>query len=170
MNFRYLYTSFDGRINRRPFWLASLLLIVAAIAISFVTVVPVSAASRTLGSGVSLILSLVLLFPATALGAKRLHDRGKSGSLMAVFVAPGLISQAGDLLGLTSNPQMIAGQVIHLPNTLGWIINLIVLAVAIWALIELGLLRGTTGPNAYGNDPLADDLVQPALGELPGRK
>jgi hypothetical protein len=41
---------------------------------------------------------------------------------------------------------------------------------AIWALIELGLLRGTTGPNAYGNDPLADDLVQPALGELPGRK
>lgn len=164
MNFRYLYTSFEGRINRRPFWFASLLLIVVAVAISVVFVVPISAASQTLGSGVSLILSLVLLYPAVALGVKRLHDRGKSGGLMAVFVAPGLISHVGELLGLLSSPQMIAGQVIHLPNTLGWIINLIVLAIAIWALIELGLLRGTTGPNAYGNDPLADHVAQPASG------
>lgn len=164
MNFRYLYTSFDGRINRRPFWLASLLLVVAAIAISLVVVVPVSAVSQMLGAGVSLILSLVLMYPAIALGVKRLHDRGKSGGLMPVFVAPGLISQVGDLFGLTSNPQMIAGQVIHLPNTLGWIINMIVLAVAIWALVELGILRGTSGANAYGRDPLADNSVQPAIG------
>jgi uncharacterized membrane protein YhaH (DUF805 family) len=28
-------------------------------------------------------------------------------------------------------------------------------AISIWALVELGFLRGTSGPNDYGPDPLA---------------
>jgi uncharacterized membrane protein YhaH (DUF805 family) len=27
-------------------------------------------------------------------------------------------------------------------------------AIGIWALIELGILKGTTGPNQHGPDPL----------------
>jgi uncharacterized membrane protein YhaH (DUF805 family) len=29
------------------------------------------------------------------------------------------------------------------------------LALSIWALVELGFLRGTSGQNRYGSDPLA---------------
>ena len=28
MDFRYLYTSFEGRINRKPFWIAGLILLI----------------------------------------------------------------------------------------------------------------------------------------------
>ena len=39
----------------------------------------------------------------------------------------------------------------------GWwtLIALVPVAGAIWILVELGFLRGTVGPNQYGNDPLA---------------
>ena len=28
-------------------------------------------------------------------------------------------------------------------------------AITVWAIVELGFLRGTLGPNRYGPDPLA---------------
>ena len=39
----------------------------------------------------------------------------------------------------------------------GWmvLINLVPLVGAIWAMIELGFLQGTAGPNPYGEDPLS---------------
>ncbi len=154
MGFRYLYTSFEGRINRKPFWIASLLLFVVAIVISFAVVVPISAANATIGALAALILSLAFLFPGIALGVKRLHDRGRSGLLMAAFIAPGLISQLGNLFGMTGSYQTIAGHSIHLPNTLGWVLNLTTLGVAIWALVTLGFLKGTDGTNSYGPNPL----------------
>ena len=154
MDFRYLYTSFEGRINRRPFWIASLILFVIAIVISFAVLMPISAANATMGALAGLILSLAFLYPGVALGVKRLHDRGKSGLLMVVFIAPGLISQLCDLLGITGSYQTIAGHSVHMPNTLGWILNIVTLGVAIWALVTLGFLKGTSGDNSYGPDPL----------------
>lgn len=154
MDFHYLYTSFEGRINRRPFWIASLVLFVIAIVISFAVLMPISAANATMGALAGLILSLAFLYPGAALGVKRLHDRGKSGLLMVVFIAPGLISQLCGLLGITGSYQTIAGHSIHMPNTLGWILNLITLGVAIWALVTLGFLKGTSGANGHGPDPL----------------
>ena len=164
MDFRYLYTSFEGRINRRPFWIASLILFVVAIVISFAVLVPISAANATMGALAGLILSLAFLYPGVALGVKRLHDRGKPGLLMAVFIAPGLISQLCDLLGITGSYQTIAGHSIHMPNTLGWILNIVTLGVAIWALVTLGFLKGTSGPNSYGQDPLMSDDRQAVPG------
>ena len=164
MDFRYLYTSFEGRINRKPFWIASVILFVIAIVISFAVVMPISTASATMGALAGLILSLAFLYPGFALGVKRLHDRGKSGLLMAVFIAPGLISQLCDLLGITGSYQTIAGHSIHMPNTLGWVLNLVTLGVAIWALVTLGFLKGTSGANGYGPDPLMGGARQAAPG------
>lgn len=154
MDFRYLYTSFDGRINRKPFWIASLVMVIAAVILSIVIIMPLSAVSLTLGSLASLLLSLAFLYPAIALGVKRLHDRGNPGIFMAIFVAPGIMLQLGALLGLTTSAQVLAGQTVYLPNTLGWIVNLAGLVIGIWALVTLGFLKGTSGKNAYGPDPL----------------
>lgn len=35
----------------------------------------------------------------------------------------------------------------------------IILFIAIWALVELGFLRGTIGANQYGPDPLAPQMA-----------
>ena len=164
MDFRYLYTSFEGRINRKPFWIGSLILFAIAIVVSFAILMPLSAANATMGALAGLVLWLALLYPGVALGVKRLHDRGKSGLLMVVFIAPGLISQLCDLLGITGSYQTIAGHSIHMPNTLGWILNFVTLGVAIWALVTLGFLKGTNGPNGYGPDPLMSDDQQAVPG------
>jgi hypothetical protein len=39
------------------------------------------------------------------------------------------------------------------------ILGLACLAIFIWFLVELGLLRGTAGPNRYGRDPLQIDAT-----------
>ena len=46
----------------------------------------------------------------------------------------------------------------HDRNGSGWwvFINLIPIVGPIWALVEQGFLRGTQGPNDYGDDPLGD--------------
>ena len=37
------------------------------------------------------------------------------------------------------------------------------LVISIWALVELGCLRGTIGQNKYGPDPLAPDVLTPPV-------
>jgi uncharacterized membrane protein YhaH (DUF805 family) len=164
MDFRYLYTSFEGRINRKPFWIASLIMMAAVIVLSLVIVTPITLMSPGLGIFISFLIWLALLYPVVALGVKRLHDRGKSGQLMAVFLAPSIIGQLGDLLGITGSEQVVGGETVYLPNMLGWLLIMVSLGVAIWALVELGILKGTTGPNAYGPDPLAGTAAQPVAG------
>lgn len=154
MNFRDLYTSFDGRISRKPLWLGMIGLVVVGIAISLLIVAPVTLFSPTVGSLLGLLISLALLYPACALGVKRLHDRGKSGHLMAVFIAPGLIYQIADLLGLVSREVTVNGQILPVPTALGSALGLVTLVVAIWALVALGLRKGTPGTNAYGPSPV----------------
>ncbi len=43
-----------------------------------------------------------------------------------------------------------------------WVLlNLVPVIGWIWALIDNGFLRGTKGPNRFGDDPLVDDLPWP---------
>ena len=39
-------------------------------------------------------------------------------------------------------------------NTLGLICFFILIGITVWFLIELGMLKGTPGPNRFGPDPL----------------
>src|SRR5690606_10689521 len=84
--------------------------------------------------------------------------------LMAVFIAPGVVSQLCGLLGISGSYQIIAGESIHMPNALGWILNLATFGVAIWALVTLGFLKGTSGANRSGPDP----LMREARAVVPG--
>jgi uncharacterized membrane protein YhaH (DUF805 family) len=133
MDWKYLLTSFEGRISRQPFWLSILALIIVQwivmIILSMVLGIsmmggmdpnmnPEAAASAEMtGMMPLIIISLIFVYPALAIYAKRWHDRGKSGWWTLIGLVP-----------------VIGG---------------------IWLLVELGFLRGTEGPNQYGNDPLA---------------
>ncbi|MDO9361202.1 MAG: DUF805 domain-containing protein [Polaromonas sp.] len=61
------YATFSGRASRPEFWWF------------FLFQVLISIAASMFGDLVSGLVSLVLLLPALAVGARRLHDIGKSG-------------------------------------------------------------------------------------------
>ena len=101
--------------------------------------------ATTVGLIATLILQVLLLYPSYALSAKRFQDRNKSGGLALIGIGLGILQTLARLLGL-SNP--------YAPTGIDWILNIALLIVGIWYLIELGILRGTVGPNTYGPDPL----------------
>ena len=61
------YATFSGRASRSEFWWF------------FLFQVLVQIAAATLGNTVAALISLGLLLPALAVGARRLHDIGRSG-------------------------------------------------------------------------------------------
>ncbi len=132
------FTSLDGRIPRKTFWLAVLVMVVISWILQFIvfaifggsamtavdpnmTPEAQAAAMQQALSGMWLPLGIVVLltlWPSICIYAKRWHDRNKSGWWSLIMFVP-----------------IIGG---------------------IWLLVELGFLRGTEGPNKYGPDPIAD--------------
>ena len=127
MDWKYLFTSFEGRIGRQQWWLGYLAAIAALVIVMLFlrttygdvlgygapeddSSVPVVAAI------IMVVCYLAFTYASLALSAKRWHDRGKS----AWWILVGFIPVIGGF----------------------------------WVLIENGFLRGTDGPNPYGPDPL----------------
>ena len=130
MDWKYLFTSFEGRIGRQQWWLGTIVLVIAiwiimfVIGLAFSTSMPPADGEMGMGAGISalgIIIMLIIYIPfiwaSLALSVKRWHDRDKSG---------------------------------------WWIlINLVPIIGGLWALIENGFLKGTDGSNRFGPDPLA---------------
>ena len=139
MDWQWIFFSFEGRINRKPFWLCVLALIVISAIANRIDAslffghmnafaghtgfgfLYRSTGFLHMGAGpVSGIVSLLLIWPALAVTAKRWHDRDKSGWWNLINFVP----------------------------VIGWL----------WALIETGFLPGTIGDNRFGPDPIEDQL------------
>lgn len=136
MDWKYLLTSFEGRTNRKPFWLSILVFLIVTWVLEFIlfsvfgagamhidpnaTPEATAAAAQQAMSGIMLplgILVLITLWPTLAIYTKRWHDRDKSGWWSLILFVP--------IIG------------------------------SIWMLVECGFLRGTEGTNRFGPDPLA---------------
>jgi uncharacterized membrane protein YhaH (DUF805 family) len=133
MDWKYLFTSFEGRISRQPFWLSILVMFIVQWVLMLIlgvvlgtsmmsgmdpNMAPEAAAAMTTTAMIPvLIVSLLFLYPTLAIYAKRWHDGSKSGWWTLIVLIP-----------------IIGG---------------------IWFLVECGFLRGTEGPNQYGEDPIA---------------
>ncbi len=76
-----------------------------------------------------------------ALGVKRLHDRGLSSWLILVVVLP--------FLGAIVLPSSVIGE------SAVRLLLVLLMASAIWSVLQFGIFKGETGPNQYGPDPLA---------------
>jgi uncharacterized membrane protein YhaH (DUF805 family) len=104
---------------------------------------------------IQLILIVILAYPTTALMMKRLNDRDRPSYFAYIFWAPTVLLLLGGLTGLTTTPVDKGGVAVPTQSGLGWVLSIASLAIGIWALIELGILKGTDGPNQHGPDPLA---------------
>ena len=140
-----LLFSFQGRLNRKPYWLTTLAIIAILVVIVGILFAVAGASLLTgdfsgLGAAaiVLVLLYIPLLWIGLALGTKRLHDRNKSGWWLVVFwLVPVILQLAGERI-----------------EGLGIVLTLAGFAISIWGLVEIGFLRGTVGPNQYGPDPL----------------
>ena len=121
-----LLFSFQGRINRAKFWLVHVgLVVVEAIVLS------------ALGGGAAIM----------------------SGDYEQVFVVfGGAAGVVWTIVGVLAFWISLAVGVKrwHDRNKTGWwmLILLVPVIGGLWYLIECGFLKGTTGPNIYGPDPL----------------
>jgi uncharacterized membrane protein YhaH (DUF805 family) len=143
MDFGYILTSTEGRIPRSQWWAG--VVIIAVIGIVLALVIGWVFGPTMIGLIATLILQVLLIYPSYALSAKRFQDRNKPGGLALIGIGLGILLTLARVVGL-SNP--------FAPTAIDWILNIALLIVGIWYLIELGCLRGTVGANDYGPDPL----------------
>ena len=143
--------SFQGRIGRGTFWLTILPVAVAVQLIAYAPLLMVGTESEEMpASFVIAIMAAQLiwlagLWPILAVGSKRLHDRGKRGWWLLVFwVLPFLLFFGGFGHAFTSR----SGD-----TSAGAMMMLASLPIALWGLVELGILPGTKGPNRFGAEP-----------------
>jgi uncharacterized membrane protein YhaH (DUF805 family) len=142
--------SFEGRIGRGTYWLATLALIVAVGVLTFAPFLLNNEAAAVLLLVLSQFIWLLSLWPILAVGAKRLHDRNKSGWWLLVFwLLPFALVVVGSGIVLYDDPR--TGQSGDFST--GLILVLASLPPALWGIVELGVLPGTRGPNPYGADP-----------------
>jgi len=160
--------AFEGRITREKWWLGFFILIGACVAATVVSALGLDAlAARHPELDLSdpdwlnstqaeplmpallpwiVISALVYLLAAwsfVALGVKRLHDRGLSSWLILVVVLPTFAALVSPAIAVKFD----------LPGV-GGLAFLLVVASAIWSVLQFGILKGETGPNRHGPDPL----------------
>jgi len=88
----YVWFSFEGRISRSTYWLWYFLpVLVLSIIVSFVDAITGTfffiAPEVPLGI-INTVVSIFLLWPMIAAGAKRLHDRNQSGWYQLIYLVP----------------------------------------------------------------------------------
>lgn len=150
MSWLRFFFGFRGRINRAKFWLVVPLFFGAwVIPTGLYEVFGHERQTHNADDMLGLVILgdfLVFFVTITALAAKRLHDRGRRGWWLLLYLPQPFIAAIlpFDLLGDLSRGQV--GALLYLP-------------VLIWHAVELGCLPGKPEPNRYGPDPLKRDIL-----------
>ena len=144
-----------GRASRLSYWTISLLCILFVAGAWFVgllldDLIPTGLTFSDLGLVLGLVAAAAV---GLAVTVRRLHDRGKSAWWLLIFVAipTGARLVAEHLMDDGPNSRTIA---------LG-VLFIVVLPLSLWAFVDLGTIRGSPGPNRYGEDPLARTASDP---------
>jgi uncharacterized membrane protein YhaH (DUF805 family) len=140
MDWAYLLNSFEGRIGRQPFWIAMAAVAVAEIFGHLI-------AETVQGDRLSAIVDLAFTYPEFAIAVKRAHDRNLPLWILVVFFGGGAMLDLLTVLDLTGTREQ--------PSLFSLLIAVPFTVLGLALLVELGLRRGTIGPNQYGPDPLA---------------
>lgn len=148
-----LLTTTDGRIGRQQWWIGSITLSILAfipnviLMFAFIERAPVV---FVLGS---FLVTLVVLWSAYCIGIKRRRDRGSSGIDIKLLLAGALL---GQLIQIPRMLEVLSGNpgAELAPALWMQIIGFAWSLFGLYVFIQLGFLKGTTGPNTYGADPL----------------
>lgn len=151
-----LLTTSEGRIGRQQWWIGVVAMIVVGIIASIVIGI-ISFGNATIFGWLVVLLNLALLWPSYNIGMKRRHDRDNDGMDLKIMLGVSVLLNILTATGIGSSVVDIGGGVM-VPQPAMWltIINLLFAVFAIYMLVQLGFLKGTTGANTYGSDPLGN--------------
>jgi uncharacterized membrane protein YhaH (DUF805 family) len=156
---QYLF-SFQGRINRARYWfflIAGFLFYAAGFIVALPYIVFDHRSTAEASHSISVLGAITICVEAIvviaffvsvfAVYVKRLHDRDKSAWWLIPFsLVPAIIDAIAD----NRLPTFM-----HLPPVINALLVLTGVGLSIWNFVEVGCLRGTQGPNRFGDDPLA---------------
>jgi uncharacterized membrane protein YhaH (DUF805 family) len=147
MNLAALFLSPKGRIARKTFWIGVGLLVLWSIVVFVVlwTLLGPALVQNFLGRLVGFPFTLITIYFGYNLVAKRSNDRDRPGIYAKAAAAVLAAKAVTDLVRITGD--------LHAQNFLDTLFLLAETGIVLWVFIELGLMRGTVGPNAHGEDP-----------------
>lgn len=141
--------AFRGRLTRLGYWRWQLALVLILAALVYGPVAVAMAGGPRWLSALALVPLGIALIASVGVAARRLHDRDRSVGWLIIFsLAPlGL----GAFSIWLSEGAAFVGQDWAAPTALA--ASLASLAFSLWGFVEVGLLRGTPGPNRFGPPP-----------------
>jgi uncharacterized membrane protein YhaH (DUF805 family) len=140
MDWAFLYNTFNGRIGRKTFWIATAVLTVAEIFVHFLAV-------EIQGDRLSAIVDLACTYPEFAVAVKRAHDRNMPLAFLIAFFGASAVLDLLTVLEMTGTEDQ--------PSVVSVLIAVPFTILALFLLVELGFRKGVAGPNQYGPDPLS---------------
>ncbi len=140
------YAEFEGRSRRKEYWMFVLLLVAVMAVIAGVEAMTGLAATIGPYGPLTALFLLATLAPSLAVGARRLHDTGRSGWWLLIGYGPFLLAQVLTLAGLLQ-----LATILSVLALAGFVVLLVFMAV-----------EGTRGPNPYGPDSKGSDAVPAA--------
>ena len=178
-----LYTTVDGRISRKQWWLGAIGLAVAGLILGFLfaasgfspipdlrALAESDADGATFSAAINaafkrtawlnLLLLLILAYPSYCLSVKRRHDRDNAGHDVLVYTALTALLGLFQALGV-GIVQTDIGNGFTAPGPSMWlsIVYVVPGILGIYLFVVLGFLRGTSGSNRYGADPVLGPAV-----------
>jgi uncharacterized membrane protein YhaH (DUF805 family) len=148
-----LLTTTEGRIGRQQWWLGIVALIVIALVATVVFSI-ISFGNTTVVAWLGVLLSLAFIWPSYCIGIKRRRDRDNNGTDLKIMIAGSVLLNLISATGIGVTWTDVGGVLMPMPAIWLSALNLIFGIFAIYMLVQLGFLKGTTGANTYGADPL----------------
>jgi uncharacterized membrane protein YhaH (DUF805 family) len=141
MDWQAFLFSWKGRIGRAQFWLLYLIGTVIGVVLGVAMGLFLGREAMRAGNTLTLIALVPMMFLIASAIVRRLHDRNRSGWWLPAYYA---VYVGGVLLATRSDPDSTQATAIYVA----------IMALSIWAVLEVGVLRGTVGENRFGPDPI----------------
>lgn len=146
LDWQHLFLNFSGRTSKRDFWVGFAVLFGAGLVANLLPVI-------------GAVASVVLLYPWSALMAKRLHDFGKSGWLVLIPAVPAAVSGVLALFAALAMGNTATMGAAFATAGFAVLVSTLAVLVGLGFLVWVGTRKGDAGANAYGAPMIATTLV-----------
>lgn len=162
-----MFFSFQGRLNRQPFWIRIFLVNITSSIVASIAGSVTGESGQDPSTYYYLIYTLYWI-AISSLWMRRMQDMGTSGWYFAgvAFGAPASLIFRIWVVELMAQGSAL-GETLNMPSI---VLPVVVLVAALYVFVKFGFSRGTVGENEFGKDPLAKELPKKPAGKKGAKK